>query len=121
MENRQEHHHHRELTFLSSGGDFLLHSLDRTGETPPIREMDFFSSSSANNNNNNENKDTNDIDDNHHHHQLITEQQHDRGQHDDDSTHPHGSRITKDGSPTDHPAVNVRFQIIWDLICTPIN
>ncbi|XP_027905335.1 LOW QUALITY PROTEIN: probable WRKY transcription factor 47 [Vigna unguiculata] len=43
MENR----HHRELTFLSSGGDFLNPALDHATHNadPPIKEMDFFSSS----------------------------------------------------------------------------
>ncbi|XP_047149407.1 probable WRKY transcription factor 47 isoform X1 [Vigna umbellata] len=43
MENR----HHRELTFLSSGGDFLNPPFDHTTRDtdPPIKEMDFFSSS----------------------------------------------------------------------------
>ncbi|KEH24448.1 probable WRKY transcription factor 47 isoform X2 [Medicago truncatula] len=41
-----ENHHHRELSFLSSSGDFLHNnSID-----PPIKEMDFFSSSPNKNN-----------------------------------------------------------------------
>jgi len=85
MENR----HHRELTFLSSGGDFLNPPLDNTTHNtdPTIKEMDFFSSCSSPPTNRNNNT-------SHINHDYPKQ----------DHTH-------RQGSPTDvtHHPVNVSF------------
>jgi len=90
MENR----HHRELTFLSSGGDFLNPALDHATHNadPPIKEMDFFSSSPSSPATHKTNT-TNRI--NHDHHNHVGHQDH---------TH-------RQGSPTQ--PVNVSFFPIW--------
>jgi len=91
MENR----HHRELTFLSSGGDFLNPPLDHTTHNTDstIKEMDFFSSPSSPPTN--KNNSTNHI--NHDHQKHVRNQ---------DRTH-------RQGSPTrvSHHPVNVSFSI----------
>ncbi|ESW35243.1 hypothetical protein PHAVU_001G218500 [Phaseolus vulgaris] len=76
MENR----HHRELTFLSSGGDFLNPPLDHTTHNTDstIKEMDFFSSPSSPPTN--KNNSTNHI--NHDHQKHVRNQ---------DRTHRQGS------------------------------